>query len=147
MDRTSCSCRDCVQCCKEQPGSLIPGDMERIAAHLGKPLEEVKPLFWASPGALVGDTRTGRTWRVGTITPRFDTQKRRCVFLDDADRCTIHAVAPFGCSHFDTHMGRNVALKRGQHAVRRQMAPDYQILRDTLDAATTYKPRLYLRER
>lgn len=39
---------------------------------------------------------------IGSITPR--SQGGRCVFLDEQDRCRIHAVAPFGCAYYDTHM-------------------------------------------
>jgi hypothetical protein len=34
----------------------------------------------------------------------------RCVFLDAASALHDHAVAPFGCAFFDTHMSAGAAL-------------------------------------
>jgi len=144
--RTTCDCKTCVRCCKDQPGPLIPGDFERIAEHLGETPEEAKEHFWASPGALVKDSATGQVIRVGTITPkRVKTERgRRCVFLDENDRCRVHGVAPFGCAYFDTHMSNETAHKRGIWAVLRQMNDAaYQALRNALPYATSYKPNGY----
>lgn len=136
FERTTCACADCVSCCRKQPGALAPGDLERIAQHLGKPLDEVKPLFWASPGPLVGNLATGRKWRIGSITPRYVVDQKRCIFLDNQDRCSIHAVAPAGCSIFDVHMTAEEARPRSTWLAREQMREDYQRLRSTLDLAT-----------
>ena len=139
--RTTCGCAECVRCCHEQPGCLVPGDMEKIAAHLGQTVEQIKPMFWASPGALLMNSQTRQTWRVGTITPRYDKQRQRCVFLDDADRCTIHAVAPAGCALADVHMDMVRGRQLGMWMVNQQSSPAYQALRDTLTMADHYKPR------
>lgn len=142
--RTSCACAVCVRCCHDQPGSLVPGDLERIAQYLGKPVRAVLSKFWASPGALVGDSRTGRTFRIGTITPkRTAGESGRCVFLDAEDRCTIHPVAPAGCALFDTHMSGEEGHRRGSWMVMQQSEPAYQSIRRTLDPATSYKPKGY----
>jgi Fe-S-cluster containining protein len=99
----------------------------------------LKAKLWASPGALVRDTSTSRTHRIGTITPRW--QKGRCVFLDTNDRCTIHRVAPFGCSHYDTHMPDSMANQRSAWALEQVLhSDDYQKLRAELPYATHYKP-------
>jgi Fe-S-cluster containining protein len=141
FNRTTCACNECKACCKRQPGPLRPGDFERIAEHLGEDRETAKEHFWASPGALV-QTHDGKTHRVGTITPRF--RKGRCVFLDENDRCKIHAVAPFGCSHFDTHMSNAQAMPRSLAMVKEQaLDADYQKLRNELPMATHYKPAKY----
>ena len=140
--RTTCACRDCTACCSRQPGSLAPGDLERIAAFLGKPVRAVLARFWASPGALVLNTTTGRTFRIGTITPRM--KDGHCVFLDTlAHRCTIHPVAPFGCSHFDTHMSAEEGQPRGNWLAHAQQDPAYQSLRRTLAPATSHHPSGY----
>lgn len=136
-----CSCADCVRCCHDQPGSLAPGDLERIAAHLGVPLRVAALKFWASKGSLLGNSQTGETYRVGSITPR--RVRGRCVFLNAQDRCTIHHVAPFGCAYFDTHMSAAEGQPRALYLARAMMAPEYQSLRRTLDEATHYKPRSY----
>lgn len=142
FDRTTCACSECVGCCKRQPGPLVPGDLERIAAFRGESVEEAKKNFWASPGALVKDG-AGRTSRIGTITPKWDRRKKRCVFLDDNDRCQIHSVAPFGCAYFDTHQTPAEAHDRSIWTARQQMDPEYQQLRNTLDHATHHKPLAY----
>ena len=141
FERTTCACPDCQACCTSQPGSLAAGELETIAAYLGKRVADVLSYFWASPGALLGNSRTGETFRVGTITPRL--RRGRCVFLDDANRCTIHAVAPYGCRMFDTHMQADEAQPRSLWLVRTQATPAYQSLRRTLPAAASYKPRSY----
>ena len=142
FSRTKCACPSCSACCKRQPGSLAPGDFERIAAHLGETEEQAKAHFWASPGALVKNSETGETVRVGTVTPRF--RHGRCVFLDEKDRCKIHEVAPFGCSHFDTHMSAAHGQARSLYLVQQQMQDEnYQKLRNALPYATHYKPNRY----
>ena len=139
FERTTCDCPECVRCCHEQPGSLAAGEVERIAAYLGKPVAAVLHKFWASPGALA--LKDGVAYRIGTITPQL--QRGRCVFLGEDDRCTIHPVAPAGCALFDTHMQAAEAQPRSQWLVRTQCAPEYQSLRRTLPAATSHKPRGY----
>jgi Fe-S-cluster containining protein len=86
----------------------------------------------------VGDSRTGKLTRIGTITPRM--AKGKCVFLDEKDRCTIHEVSPFGCAYYSTHMSAAQAQPRSVFAVRSQMQPDYQALRNQLPYARSYKP-------
>jgi Fe-S-cluster containining protein len=138
--RTNCACHDCTKCCKRQPGALAPDDFERIRDFLGETDEQARKHFWASPGALVR-TEHG-TKRVGTVTPQM--RKGRCVFLDDKNRCTIHAVAPFGCSMFDTHMSAMAAHARSLFLVRWQASSRaYSDLRRCLPYARTYKPNAY----
>ena len=101
--RSICACPDCSAGCRHLPGYLIPADLDRIRAHLA-PGEEL--LAWArsyllaSPGALVA--RGGKLFRIPTLVPARRPDGA-CLFLTDASRCAIHAVAPFGCSFFDTH--------------------------------------------
>ncbi len=98
--RSECACAGCVACCKAMPGMLIPGDAERI--EIAQPT--LSPNLVASEGALV--VYRGEAMRIPTIVPAQKSDGS-CVFLDDQDRCTIHAVAPYGCSHFDTHQSRS----------------------------------------
>jgi Fe-S-cluster containining protein len=148
FNRTVCACQQCTACCKRQPGSLAHGDFERMVEHRERQgfdrevaFEWVKKQLWASPGALVADTSTGEVHRIGTITPRM--RKGRCVFLDENERCKIHEVAPFGCSHFDTHQSRSQAHPRSLWLVRSQLTPEYQALRAELPYAQSYKPTKY----
>lgn len=104
--RSSCACTACTAYCMRHPGMLIPSDLLRIADHLvatgrTKATFEVMDYLWASVGALIGNRATGETRRVGTITPAMEN--KRCVFLTEDNRCSIHAVAPFGCAYFDSH--------------------------------------------
>ena len=139
FDRTTCACPECVACCKRQPGPLAPGDLPRIGDFLKLPEEEVRALFVASPGALVMDTRTGATRRIGTITPARKANGS-CIFLDDAtERCTIHPVAPWGCAYFDTHMSNAVAAPRSSWLARATDSPIYQALRALLVPAKPAK--------
>jgi Fe-S-cluster containining protein len=138
--RTSCSCVECIRCCKRQPGPLVEGDFERIQAHLGVDDAEMRKLFCASPGALV-KLAEGSVHRVGSIVPRMT--RGRCVFLDENDRCKIHAVAPFGCAFFDTHMSAVTAHPRSIWMVRQNLTEKFRKLRDSLPYAMTYKPARY----
>lgn len=123
------------------PGSLIPGDIERIAVHAGHDDDVMWILdhFLASPGAKVamrasaaqvamGGSLPGArysvemvTFQVPTIVPR-QKPDGSCVFLAAAGHCTVHAVAPFGCAYHDTHLDEVEAHKRSQYAVQQQMA-------------------------
>lgn len=131
FSRTECSCSECVACCRRQPGPLAPGDLERIAEFLGESTVEARRHFMASKGALVANSSTGRTFRVGTITPKRD-ERGACVFLTPEGLCSVHPVAPTGCSYFDTHMGLVEARKRASGLVRLQQRDDYQRLRASL---------------
>jgi Fe-S-cluster containining protein len=139
--RTTCSCADCVRCCHDQPGSLAPGQLEAIAEYLQQPVRVAALSFWASPGALLANTQTGQTYRIGTITPRL--KAGRCVFLSADDRCTIHAIAPAGCALFDTHMTAQEAHPRSLWLARAQAQPEYQSLRRTLRTAERSRPKSY----
>ena len=134
--RTTCACPDCVDCCKRQPGPLAPGDVVRLMNELGPRQFELK--FVASPGALV--SRGVEPFRVGTIVPRSDAQGR-CVFLDENERCKIHASAPFGCAYFDVHMPVEVAGPRAAwYLVQIMESPEYGAIRSLLPKAVSWKP-------
>jgi len=147
--RTKCACDSCRACCKRQPGSLADGDLDRIVQYWSKAqgvsaevaLEQIKAQLCASPGALIMDSTSLVTKRVGTIVPKM--RKGRCVFLDKDERCIIHEVAPFGCAYFDCHMSRVVAHPRSVWLVHTQMDRQYQALRNELPYAQNYKPTRY----
>jgi Fe-S-cluster containining protein len=137
FERTTCACSGCVACCKQQPGSLVLADWQRIKDKLGLSEKEMRGKFVASKGSLVHNFLTGVTRRIGTIVPRYRKKLGRCVFLDANDRCEIHDVAPFGCSYFDTHMDGH---DRSQWAVEQHDTVEYQELRNTLPLSKHYKP-------
>lgn len=138
--RTSCACDQCKKFCRRQPGSLVPGDLDRIAAFLKLSVEEASKYFCASPGSIVKDSSDGQAWRIGTICPK--TKGGRCVFLTPDNKCSIHPVSPFGCSHFSAHMNDAVAYPRTVYMTRLQQDPEYQAQRDKLDYARSYKPHV-----
>lgn len=131
--RTVCDCADCRKPCENGlTGMLAPGDMGRIAAFLDMDPGAVLPLFRASPGAKVGrsvNTRLGfriETFRIGTIVPGTDVTGQ-CVFLQPDGRCSIHAVAPFGCGWFDWHMNHAEGNQRSAACLREILNdPEYQ---------------------
>jgi Fe-S-cluster containining protein len=149
FNRTTCACDQCTRCCKRQPGALAAGDLDRIVSFVAQrqavtlevAFERVKAQLWASPGALVMDTETGQLRRIGSITPQM--RRGRCVFLDQNDRCSIHPVAPFGCSHFDTHMPHSTAHPRSVWLALSTEDPAYKHLRKELPYARSYKPQRY----
>ena len=81
------------------PGTLAPGDIERIAEYFGVDVtpDFINKNFLASDG--FKSVEGGRPIEVPTIVPA-QKPNGECVFLSSSGSCTIHAVSPFGCSHF-----------------------------------------------
>jgi hypothetical protein len=118
FERTVCACPDCSRHCKQCPGNLIPGDVERIAKRTGLTPERVADYFLlASPGALVGTHVDGAIvmQRIPTIVSAMIDH---CVFLDDEGMCLIHDAAPYGCGWFDEHMPSAEADQRSKAGPR-----------------------------
>ena len=144
FQRTVCGCKADRENCHQQPGYLVPGDLERIAAYLGNEPKDVHELFWASPGAVVA--RDGQLYRIGTITPRREevNGKARCVFLNDDGQCVVHPVAPFGCAYFDVHLPLEEGQARSMWGLRTIIEDGaYTALRNLLTAATSWNPKPY----
>lgn len=140
FERTVCACADCQSCCRRQPGYLIPGDVDRLVAATGRPAKE---FLVASPGAVVMNLETRVQRRIGTITPKFHGGK--CVLLDDNGRCTVHAVAPFGCAFFDTHMKIHEGQQRSRWGLEQIVKnQEYKTIRSKLSLTKHYKPWLSL---
>src|SRR5215469_8456673 len=102
--RSGCACPDCTAGCRHLPGYLIPADLDRLRAHLAPDAELLswaRGCLLASPGALVA--RGGELFRIPTLVPARRPDGA-CQFLTEADACAIHAVSPFGCAFFDTHL-------------------------------------------
>jgi Fe-S-cluster containining protein len=134
--RTVCACDECRKPCEHMPGMLAPGDLGRIAQHLQELPDDILRLFRASPGAKVGRLVDGRiqTFRIPAIVPAQDNTGA-CVFLQPDGLCSIHPVAPFGCSHFDWHMDRTEGDQRSAACLRDIMAdPGYKAKWHTLYA-------------
>lgn len=104
-------------------------DVDRIAAFLSLSREDVSVFLQPSPGSLL--LLGTELLQVGSVTP---TRKAdgSCVFLDEHARCRIHAVAPFGCAMFDTHMHHADSDERSLFLARMMMSPEYVAFRSSL---------------
>ena len=142
FEPTVCSCKLDQQNCRRQPGHLLPGQLEEIAEYLNKTLEEIRELFWASPGMVLRRQEDHRNVRLRTITPKIKHDK--CVFYRQG-MCTIHEVAPFGCRFFDAHMSAAEGQKRAMWGVNQILTQleEYEAQRDQLDEATSWRPKSY----
>lgn len=137
FEPTSCACGADRRNCKRQPGHLLPGQLEKIAARLGLPVREAGWRFFRnSPGMLL--LKAGEVFRLRTITPAFRNGK--CVFFKHG-RCRIHGVAPFGCRYFDVHMSGEEADRRARWGVEQIQIhrSDYDRQRDSLPEATHWQ--------
>jgi DNA-binding NtrC family response regulator len=66
----------------------------------------------------------GQVFQIPTLVPRRQSNGA-CRFLTADNRCAIHAVSPFGCSHFDVHQSRDEADRislAGLQAIAREWA-------------------------
>jgi len=116
FDRTRCDCDSCLAACRHIPGGLIPQDMNRITESLSVDDVEAWSLqhLLASAGAEV--PLEGELCQLPTIVPD-SRPDGSCVFLDN-DRCTIHEVAPYGCSHLDMHLSSRESRLRSNAGLR-----------------------------
>ena len=137
IERTECACAKCRIGCTTMPGTLAPSDLHRLAEHFGSDPETfaverlhasdgIKAVRQLSDGTLA-------VVQIPTLVPRLvqdEDGAERCTFLD-GERCSVHAVAPFGCSHFDQHMSAAEADSRSKLLAM-------EILRDAQDEASEY---------
>lgn len=76
--------------------------------------ERCKQIISAA-GALVRSR--GRPFRIPTLVPARRPDGA-CTFLTADGRCAVHAVSPFGCAFFDTHMADAEADRRSRHGLQ-----------------------------
>lgn len=109
--RTECACTECTLNCRFIPGYLIPTDLTAMAAELGYDnlLSFALENLLASPGATV--MANGELFQIPTLVPARQANGA-CKFLTPENRCAIHAVSPYGCSHFDVHQSKTEADER-----------------------------------
>ena len=111
--RTRCGCELCKVHCRHLPGALDPSDL----AHL---CPADRDLFtWAE-----GHLRALTDKSYPTLVPARQ-QSGHCHWYFDG-QCAVHAVAPFSCAFFDSHMAED--------EVRRRVATTAAAIRQ--DAAT-----------
>lgn len=124
--RTECACAECVMNCQHMPGYLIPEDLPAIAAALGYndwatfALENLA----ASSGATV-ITREGQVCQIPTLVPQRQANGA-CKFLDEKQRCQLHAVSPFGCAFFQCTQSKAEADARSLHGLQ-SVATDWMM--------------------
>ena len=120
--RTTCDCPMCILPCKVMPGYMIPADLGRMRNSMRPDMTFVefgRAFLEASPGTVVGTTLPDGTveeTRIPTLRPKMFNGA--CVFLEDAERCTIHKISPFGCAFFDYHMDLTVGEQRSLAGLR-----------------------------
>lgn len=120
--RTHCTCKECALNCRFIPGYLIPTDLAALANHLGYEnlLTFALENLLASPGATV--MAEGQVFQIPTLVPQRQPDGA-CTFLTAENHCAIHAVSPYGCSHFDVHQSQPEADARslaGLQAIARE---------------------------
>jgi hypothetical protein len=103
---------------------LIPSDLETISSFLG--CDDLVIFAMENLLASIGATALigNRLTQIPTLVPRRKAAGG-CKFFDDENRCTIHAVNPFGCAFFQSNMNRREADHRsscGLRAIAREWA-------------------------
>lgn len=108
----SCSCKECISACHNDPGRLVPEDIAKISAHLGITKEELLANYLVKIDiakgqlhavALAPAKRKGKHFvaEPGTVAQDYYTQERgSCIFLDEKDHCSIHTVKPYECGAY-----------------------------------------------
>jgi len=89
-------CRTCANCCRTRHPVFTRTEVQRIAAHLGLTLEEVRSRY------LTSDAETGR----------YITRELPCPFLD-GNLCGIYEVRPAVCADYP-HLQRNLRSRLWQ---------------------------------
>lgn len=114
--RTECACAGCKAACRHLPGYMVPADLQRISERLGygDPVAFALDYLLASPGAIVVDHCEVR--RIRTIVPARRNDGA-CIFLDEDERCSIHAESGFGCAFFDMHQSQEEADRRSSRGL------------------------------
>lgn len=99
-EERSCSCERCKRACRFKPGWFLPGEVEKLAPHLGVSLEElfktrlmvdwwadgVHPIFVLSPAVLDGE-----------LGAEFlEVPLGVCIFFKEG-LCDIYPFRPFEC--------------------------------------------------
>jgi Fe-S-cluster containining protein len=117
----ACHCERCVSACLSDPGRLVPIDLKRIALFLHIGVNQLKNEYLVRIPAKGRDrvhflapvkTKAGRFLAPpGSSVPEYyTTEKGRCIFLSEENRCTIHPVKPFECAAYmgcrHTFLGR-----------------------------------------
>lgn len=98
-------CRTCANCCSVRQAVFSRAEAERIAAHLGLTLAEVRARY------LKPDAETGK----------YITHSLPCPFLDGT-QCSIYAVRPTVCRDYP-HLHKNFRARVAQAVDNAETCP------------------------
>ena len=107
----SCTCPKCISACLNDPGRLVPEDLQKLAAELGMTEADVIATYLVkiplTPGehmyALAPAKRKGKRLLAepGTVVPDYYAiEPGACIFFDGKGSCTVHAAKPFECKAY-----------------------------------------------
>ena len=128
-----CSCKTCQNACAYKPGWFLPGEIEKVAEYLNKPLKEVfdeylavdwyqdvpKDIFVIAPA--IPGTKGG----IYTADPRG-----KCTFYKEG-KCSIHPVKPFECREYH-HGEDSVSISDRHSEVAEEWKDNQQQVEDLL---------------
>lgn len=125
FEPSSCGCSACRVPCYYKPGLCAPGDVERIAAHVGmEPTGDFLQTHFRPLGGPAVSFGGAEPINVPVIVPAL-REDGPCVFLTADERCSIHAVRPLGCALSNACQGGNPAA---DEAIARTIAEDIEYL-------------------
>lgn len=101
LSRVECACAKCVNACKDIPGWFLPNEVAEAAAIFKMTEQQFfeKYLtvdYWTGDTIFVLRPRTVAE-PGGEVSPAYPFG-HRCVFLDENNRCSIHAAKPHECA-------------------------------------------------
>ena len=98
FERTACECGHCRLTCRAMPGTLGPGDVDRIAAFVGaEPDEQFLQANFRAADPVSVTLSNGKEIEAPRVTPA-QRDDGTCVFLAAEGRCSVHPAAPYACS-------------------------------------------------
>lgn len=109
----ACRCEKCSSACRTDPGRFLPGEVERLAAHLGMDAGELyrthlilERLEWRDrtiwvPAPAKLKTRFRYVTKPGHRARSYhEAERGTCVFLTEEGLCAIHSVKPYECGAY-----------------------------------------------
>ncbi len=98
-----CSCSECVGYCERRPGWFLPEEIEPLAKFLKLNLQDCFDQFLGADYWAGGGSDGENIWLLAPAIQGFEGSEYpynpigRCTFLDERNRCSIHAVKPYEC--------------------------------------------------
>ncbi len=122
----TCSCKECVSACHNDPGRLVPDDIVKLSQFMKISIDDLNKNYLVRvPVTINGHTayalapakKKGQRYIAdpGTVAPAYYAEEKgRCIFLDERDLCSVHEAKPFECG---AYMGcRNTFLGKPYRA-------------------------------